>query len=226
MKAKAKQFVESTIRAERPKLQTRMNKDKENYKKRQQAFIEAESKRESMDVKDVLSTSLLQLAQAKTARNKPSRIQDGGALAFLVKDNAELCRQHNIKFEASQAPNTPKRRTKRRVSSRDLSSSAHKERPSSILRASRSARYPRASSKLQQRAEATASRPVRRCVSIQGEGRRQRQKQSKEEIIARRRRLFWLMRTRLPLAGIGVWLCKPCVGFQALASKTHLQRCA
>ena len=66
-----------------PKLQTRMNKDKENYEKRQQALIEAKSQWESMDVKDVLSPALLELAQAKTARNKPIRVQDGGALAFL-----------------------------------------------------------------------------------------------------------------------------------------------
>ena len=169
MKVKAKQFVESTIRAERPKLQTRMNKDKENYEKRQQALIEAKSQWESMDVKDVLSPALLELAQAKTARNKPIRVQDGGALAFLVKDNAELCRQHNIKFEASQAPNTPKRRTRGRVSSRDRSSSTHKERPSSILRTPRSARSPRASSKVSAKSRGNSKSPGKQ-VHFKGKG--------------------------------------------------------
>ena len=169
MKVKAKQFVESAIRAERPKLQTRMNKDKENYEKRQQALIEAKSKWESMDVKDVLSPALLELAQAKTARNKPIRVQDGGALAFLVKDNAELCRQHNIKFEASQAPNTPKRRTRGRASSRDRSSSAHKERPSSIHRTPSSARSPKASSKVSAKSRGNSKSPGKQ-VRFKGKG--------------------------------------------------------
>ena len=129
--------------------------------------------------KDVLSPSLLQLAQAKTARNKPSRIQDGGALGFLVKDNAELCRQHNIKFEASQAPNTPKKRTKRRVSSRDLSSSALKERPSSILRASRSARYPRASSKASAKSRGNSKSPGKK-VRFNPRGRAKTKAKAKE----------------------------------------------
>ena len=176
MKATAKQFVESTIRAERPKLQTRMNKDKENYEKRQQASIEAKSKWESMDVKDVLSPALLESAQAKTARNKPIRVQDGGALAFLVKDNAELCRQHNIKFEAGQAPNTPKRRTRVREAVLPRSRKRGHLRSFGLLGRPDLQEQAR---KLQQRAEAATSRRASRCVS-KARGRAKRKARANE----------------------------------------------
>lgn len=68
MKAKARQFVENMVRAEKPKIQSRMAKEKENQAKREQALTEATSKWESMDVKDVLSPALLELSQLLMCR--------------------------------------------------------------------------------------------------------------------------------------------------------------
>ena len=111
MKAKAVQFVDSLVRQERPKIQTRMAKDKDRQQKREQALTEAQAKWESMDVKDVLSPALFDLAKARAGRNQPIRVKDDSALAFLVKDNEELCRKHNVKIEASQASGSNRHRT-------------------------------------------------------------------------------------------------------------------
>eukprot|EP00438_Fugacium_kawagutii_P018312 Skav212461 [mRNA] locus=scaffold385:231238:232164:+ [translate_table: standard] len=64
LKQRASQFVEAFVRATRPKIQTRMAKDKGLQEKRGQALLEAKSKWEEMDVKDVLSPALFELLDA------------------------------------------------------------------------------------------------------------------------------------------------------------------
>ncbi|CAE7491108.1 unnamed protein product [Symbiodinium natans] len=98
LKLRAEQYVESLLRAERPKVQSRMVKDRELQQKREQALLEARSKWEEMDVKDVLSPALFELKQLDAKHKRPTKIKDDSALAFLVKDNAELCQKHKLKI--------------------------------------------------------------------------------------------------------------------------------
>ena len=98
MVQKSKQFVDSLVRLERPKVQNRIDKDKELKQKREQALLDATCKWESLDVKDVLSPALLELASRGSARSKPLTVKEDSALAFLVKDNVELQEKHRIKI--------------------------------------------------------------------------------------------------------------------------------
>lgn len=109
LKQRASQFVEAFVRATRPKIQTRMAKDKDLQEKREQALLEAKSKWEEMDVKDVLSPALFELVDARQKRSV--NIKADSALAFLVKDNEELCKKHNVKFVpgASSSSSSSKR---------------------------------------------------------------------------------------------------------------------
>ena len=147
---KSKQFVDSLVRLERPKVQNRIDKDKELKQKRDQALLDATCKWESLDVKDVLSPALLELASRGPARGKPLTVKEDSALAFLVKDNAELQEKHRIKITSSavRVP-TPKHKPKpspRRGRATDRSPSRH--RPTSILKGSRSPSKSRASSRV------------------------------------------------------------------------------
>ncbi|CAE7242428.1 unnamed protein product [Symbiodinium sp. CCMP2592] len=94
MLQKAVSYVESLIRLKRPSIQARMNKDKQIKQKREQALTDAMTKFESMDVKDVLSPALFELAKLGGSRKKPVTLKDDSALAFLVKDNPELREKH------------------------------------------------------------------------------------------------------------------------------------
>ncbi|OLP89282.1 hypothetical protein AK812_SmicGene29280 [Symbiodinium microadriaticum] len=98
LKHRAVQYVESLLRVERPRVQSRMVKDREQQQKREQALLEARSKWEEMDVKDVLSPALFELKQLDARQKRPTKIKDDSALAFLVKDNAELCQKHKLKI--------------------------------------------------------------------------------------------------------------------------------
>ena len=106
LKQAACQFAQSFVRGTRPKIQTRMAKDKEQQQKSEQVLLEAKSKWEEMDVKDVLSPALFELLGAKQKRS--CKIKEDSALAFLVKDNEELCRRHNVKI-LSEAARSSKR---------------------------------------------------------------------------------------------------------------------
>ena len=143
---KARQFVEQLIRSERPKIQSRMDKEKEQQEKRERALLEARSKWEELDVKDVLSPALLELKNLGTKQHRSMKIQDDSALAFLIKDNPELCHKHKVKTVPAQkssssarAP-TPKRRPRkqsrspknRRIPNSDSSRSA--SLPRSIMK--------------------------------------------------------------------------------------------
>ncbi|CAE7229636.1 unnamed protein product [Symbiodinium sp. CCMP2592] len=110
---KSKQFVDSLVRLERPRVKNRIDKDKEQKQKREQALLDATCKWESLDVKDVLSPALLELASRGSARSKPLTVKEDSALAFLVKDNAELQEKHRIKITSSavRVP-TPKHKPK------------------------------------------------------------------------------------------------------------------
>ena len=149
MSAKAVQFVDSLVRQERPAVQSRMNKQKQVQQKREQAVLEAKSKWESMDVKDVLSPALFELAKLGGSRRKPITLNDDSALAFLAQNNAELMEKHKLKIvpassskpTSSKRTPTPKRaakkpekKDKRRQQSRGRSSSGSRHgsrRPSS-----------------------------------------------------------------------------------------------
>lgn len=93
---KAQHFVESLARLEKPKVQSRMAKEKENL-----ALTDATRKWQSMDVKDVLAPALLELSQHGSSRKKPIKTPDDSALAFLVKDNADLCDKYKLKITAA-----------------------------------------------------------------------------------------------------------------------------
>ncbi|CAE7856385.1 unnamed protein product, partial [Symbiodinium necroappetens] len=69
---KSKQFVDSLVRLERPKVQNRIDKDKELKQKRDQALLDATCKWESLDVKDVLSPALLELARQRRVTGETS----------------------------------------------------------------------------------------------------------------------------------------------------------
>ena len=105
LKQRACQFAQSFVRATRRKIQTWMVKDKEQQR-REQVLLGAKSKWEQMDVKDVLSPALFELLGAKQERS--CEIKEDSALAFLVKDNEELCRRHNVKI-VSEAARSSKR---------------------------------------------------------------------------------------------------------------------
>ena len=105
LKQRACQFAQSFVRATRRKIQTWMVKDKEQQR-REQVLLGAKSKWEQMDVKDVLSPALFELLDAKQERS--CEIKEDSALAFLVKDNEELCRRHNVKI-VSEAARSSKR---------------------------------------------------------------------------------------------------------------------
>ena len=112
MSAKAVQFVDSLVRQERPAVQSRMNKQKQVQQKPEQAVLEAKSKWESMDVKDVLSPALFELAKLGGSRRKPITLNDDSALAFLAQNNAELMEKHKLKIvPASSSKQTSIKRT-------------------------------------------------------------------------------------------------------------------
>lgn len=147
LKQRAQQFVESLIRTERPKIRSRMSKEKEVQEKRQQALLEARSRWEEMDVKDVLSPALFELKHLGAKQKGSTKIRDDSALAFLVKDNAELCQKHNLKMVPASASRPERELTPKRVprkkspcgkgAGRDDSASKSAT-PRSILNSSRS----------------------------------------------------------------------------------------
>ena len=147
LKQRACQFVQSFVRATRPKIQTRMAKDKEQQQKREQVLLEAKSKWEEMDVKDVLSPALFELLDAKQKRSR--KIKEDSALAFLVKDNEELCRRHNVKIVSEAARSSKRAPTPKKVPGkiRGRSQQRGSSTPRSILKsASRSPSKPARSS--------------------------------------------------------------------------------
>ena len=126
MLSKAGLFVDSLIRLERPAIQARMDKEKELRQKREQSLLDARSKWESMDVKDVLSPALFELAKLSGGKHKPITLKDDSALAFLVQSNEELMEKHKVKIvgESSSKPSassskvrapTPKRLPKKQA---------------------------------------------------------------------------------------------------------------
>ena len=168
MVQKSKQFVDSLVRLERPKVQNRIDKDKELKQKREQALLDATCKWESLDVKDVLSPALLELASRGSARSKPLTVKEDSALAFLVKDNVELQEKHRIKITSSavRLP-TPKRKPRPSPQrGRETDRSPSRRRPTSILKGSRSPSKSRASS----RAEASPGRRVTFADGANGKG--------------------------------------------------------
>ena len=147
LKQRACQFVQSFVRATRPNIQTRMAKDKEQQQKREQVLLEAKSKWEEMDVKDVLSPAFLELLDAKQKRS--CKIKEDSALAFLVKDNEELCRRHNVKIVSKAARSSKRAPTPKKVPGkiRGRSQQRGSSTPRSILKsASRSPSKPARSS--------------------------------------------------------------------------------
>ena len=130
-------YVESLIRLKRPSIQARMNKNKQIQQKRQQALTDAMTKFESMDVKDVLSPALFELAKLGGSRKKPVTLKDDSALAFLVKDNPELQEKYGLKIVSASAARrrtpTPKRRPQKPSRSPGRSNSASRK-PQSILK--------------------------------------------------------------------------------------------
>ena len=148
--SKAALFVESLLRSEFPKAQSRVEKEKELRAKRDKAILEASEKWQSMEVKDVLSPALFELAKLGGAR-KPVKLKNDSALAYLVHDNPELCQKYNVKIAAPvveppgkskastkakpKRPGTPKPRGRSRDGSGSRSSPA--PRPPSILKSER-----------------------------------------------------------------------------------------
>ena len=106
MLSKAGLFVDSLIRLERPAIQARMDKEKELRQKREQSLLDARSKWESMDVKDVLSPALFELAKLSGGKHKPITLKDDSALAFLVQSNEELMEKHKVKI-VGESPSKP-----------------------------------------------------------------------------------------------------------------------
>ena len=145
--------------------------------------------------------SCRELAQAKTGRHNPTRVQAGGALAFSVQDNAKLCRQHNMRFQASQAPSTTKRRTRGRASSTAL--------PRRTISKSRLESFSEEQRKLQ------------------GAKRSQRPKQTKDGNTARRRRSSCVVTEKTAIDWNRIVVVQAMrVGFKRCFSETRLQRCA
>ena len=136
LKQRASQFVDSIIRATRPKIQTRMAKDKDLQQKREQALLEAKSKWEEMDVKDVLSPALFELLDAKQKRS--FNIKEDSALAFLVKDNEELCKKHKVKIVSETSRSSRRAPTPKKAPRKDRGRSPKKssDTPRSILKSS------------------------------------------------------------------------------------------
>ena len=161
LKHRAVQYVESLLRVERPRVQSRMVKDREQQQKREQALLEARSKWEEMDVKDVLSPALFELKQLDARQKRPTKIKDDSALAFLVKDNAELCQKHKLKIvpasSSGHSQATPHKRepTPKGRARKPRSPSPAPSTPRSILKSP--ARSPRS----QSRNRSTSSKRVR-----------------------------------------------------------------
>ena len=142
-------MAEMKMRLEKPKIHSRMAKEKENLAKREQALTDATCKWQSMDVKDVLAPALLELSQHGSSRKKPIKTRDDSALAFLVKDNADLCDKYKLKITAaspqvgaSSGSSHKRRPTPKKASARgrqhsrsaDRSPSNKNAKPHSILR--------------------------------------------------------------------------------------------
>ena len=161
LKHRAVQYVESLLRVERPRVQSRMVKGREQQQKREQALLEARSKWEEMDVKDVLSPALFELKQLDARQKRPTKIKDDSALAFLVKDNAELCQKHKLKIvpasSSGHSQATPHKRepTPKGRARKPRSPSPAPSTPRSILKSP--ARSPRS----QSRNRSTSSKRVR-----------------------------------------------------------------
>ena len=106
MQRKADAFVESILRAEMPKLRSRMEKEKEKVEKRDKEVTEAMTKWSMMEVKDVLSPAMLELARLGHAK-KPLAVQEDSALAFLIKDNEDLQKKYKLKIAKAGAEGKP-----------------------------------------------------------------------------------------------------------------------
>ena len=99
LQSKAALFVEGLVRSEFPKSQSRVEKEKELRAKRDKAMLDASEKLQGMEVKDVLSPALFELAKLGGAR-KPVKIKSDSALAYLVQDKPELQKKYNVKIAA------------------------------------------------------------------------------------------------------------------------------
>ena len=106
MQRKADALVESILRAEMPKLRSRMEKEKEKVEKRDKEVTEAMTKWSMMEVKDVLSPAMLELARLGHAK-KPLAVQEDSALAFLIKDNEDLQKKYKLKIAKAGAEGKP-----------------------------------------------------------------------------------------------------------------------
>ena len=147
LKSQAKLFVECLMRAEFPKAKTRVEKEKELQTKRDAAVLEATEQWQSLDVKDVLSPALFELAKLGSAR-KPTKLKGDSALAYLVQDNPEICQKYNLKIVSPDAKDgrarkqtTPKQkrkgtppRSRGRSPGSSSSRSSRTSRPRSILK--------------------------------------------------------------------------------------------
>ena len=97
LQSKAALFVEGLLRSEFPKAQSRVEKEKEHRAKRDKALLDASEKWQGMEVKDVLSPALFELAKLGGAR-KPVKLKSDSALAYLVQDKPELQKKYNVKI--------------------------------------------------------------------------------------------------------------------------------
>ena len=97
LQSKAALFVEGLLRSEFPKAQSRVEKEKEHRAKRDKALLDASEKWQGMEVKDVLSPALFELAKLGGAR-RPVKLKSDSALAYLVQDKPELQKKYNVKI--------------------------------------------------------------------------------------------------------------------------------
>ena len=89
-----------------------------------------------MDVKDVLSPALFELLDAK--QKKSFNIKEDSALAFLVKDNEELCKKHKVKIVSDTSRSSRRAPTPKKAPRKDRGRSPKKssDTPRSILKSS------------------------------------------------------------------------------------------
>eukprot|EP00959_Pyramimonas_sp_CCMP1952_P110964 2321470-Pyramimonas_sp.AAC.1 len=143
--AQGVEYVEAVMRQEMPRAKSKVDKEREQTRKRGEQIHKAEHKYNQMDNKELLATALFEvLGHAKKKSGSGSKreliVKETDAIGFLLKDHAETAKAHNVKIvpeNAMKRRNTPAPSGRRRSTSRPGSQSS---RARSTSRASKSGR--------------------------------------------------------------------------------------
>ena len=89
-------YMQLILREEKPRIKTRLDRERERHEKQAKSLEEANSKFQTMDTKKVLTQAMIEIAAKSNKSHSKHFVPQDGAISFLLSGDQEFLTKHKI----------------------------------------------------------------------------------------------------------------------------------